>query len=238
MDSSHIGCLARHNYSNRQIVAWRPNKIFFKNSDDKKGFNLSKRLLDIALSIFFLCSFGWVFIVLYLVVRTKLGSPVFFIQKRAGLNGKVFDLIKFRTMAADKNDVGEPLSDAQRTNALGHFLRNTSLDELPEIWNVIKGDMSIVGPRPLLVDYLPLYNQVQARRHCTRPGITGWAQVNGRNALSWEERFNLDIWYVENQSFLLDIQIILLTLKTVFLKKNINSSEGTTMKPFRGSHER
>ncbi len=174
-------------------------------------------------------------ILLLVVVRIRLGSPVFFQQTRPGLNGKPFKMIKFRTMTDAVGLDGKPLSDAQRLTKFGSFLRSTSLDELPGLWCVLKGDMSLVGPRPLLMEYLPLYSEEQARRHEVRPGITGWAQVNGRNAITWEEKFKLDVWYVDNQSFLLDIKILLLTVKKVFLREGVSAEGEATASRFKGS---
>lgn len=149
----------------------------------------------------------------WMLVCMKLGSPAIFTQPRPGLNGKIFHVYKFRTMTNQRNEDGELLPDVERLTSFGKLLRKLSLDELPQLWNVLKGDMSFVGPRPLLVEYLPLYNERQARRHEVRPGITGWAQVNGRNAISWEQKFEYDVWYVENQSFWLDMKILFLTVK-------------------------
>lgn len=163
------------------------------------------------------------------------GRPVFFSQTRPGLHGKPFRMIKFRTMTNARGPDGELLPDAERLTRLGRFLRSTSLDELPELWNVLRGDMSLVGPRPLLVEYLPLYTPEQARRHEVRPGITGWAQVNGRNALSWEEKFALDVWYVDNQSLWLDLKILWLTVWRVLKRDGISADGEATMPRFRGS---
>lgn len=174
-------------------------------------------------------------ILLAWLVRRKLGSPVFFCQDRPGLNGQPFRMVKFRTMRDAVGEDGLPLPDADRITALGNFLRSTSLDELPELWNVLKGDMSLVGPRPLLMEYLPLYSPEQARRHELRPGITGWAQINGRNALSWEEKFVLDVWYVDHQSLGLDLKILFLTIKKVFAREGISAAGDVTMPKFSGS---
>lgn len=194
-----------------------------------------KRLFDIVASIIALVLFMPFFIIIGLLIRRNLGSPVLFRQTRPGLNGKAFEMVKFRTMkdAVDVN--GNPLPDSERITPFGNKLRNSSLDELPELWNVLKGDMSLVGPRPLLMQYLPLYTKEQARRHNLRPGVTGWAQINGRNAISWEDKFKLDVWYVDNQSFLLDIKILILTFVTVFRRKGISSSTHVTMEQFKGS---
>lgn len=175
------------------------------------------------------------FLLLTAVVWHKLGSPVLFRQTRPGKDGKPFGMIKFRTMRDAVDAEGNALPDAQRMTPFGQLLRSTSLDELPELWNVLKGDMSLVGPRPLLMEYLPLYSSEQFRRHDVRPGITGWAQINGRNALSWEEKFKLDVWYVENRSFWLDIKIIFLTIKKVLVRDGISAKGEATMPKFLGS---
>ncbi|MEH6554254.1 sugar transferase, partial [Pseudoalteromonas tetraodonis] len=170
------------------------------------------------------------------LIRFKLGKPILFTQNRPGLNGDIFQMMKFRTMLDAKDKQGNLLPDDQRMTKFGSFLRSTSLDELPGLFNVLKGDMSLVGPRPLLVQYLPLYNKEQARRHNVRPGITGWAQVNGRNAISWEQKFELDVWYVDNQSIWLDLKILLLTVKKVFIRDGINADGHVTIEPFKGSN--
>ena len=170
-----------------------------------------------------------------MLVSCRLGRPVFFLQERPGLNGIPFLMIKFRTMSDARDTNGELLPDVDRLTSLGRFLRSTSLDELPELWNVLKGDMSLVGPRPLLVEYLPLYSERQSRRHDVRPGVTGWAQVNGRNALSWEEKFELDVWYVENHSLWLDIKILFLTVWKVVKRDDISKQGEATMTRFTGS---
>ena len=194
-----------------------------------------KRLFDIFASLFGLLILSPVIAVVAYKVHKNLGSPVLFRQVRPGKDGKPFEMIKFRTMrdAIDKN--GNPLPDSERITAFGNFLRSTSLDELPELWNVLKGEMSLVGPRPLLMEYLPLYNQEQMRRHEARPGVTGWAQINGRNAISWEEKFKLDVWYVDNQSFWLDIKILILTVKKVFIRDGISADDHVTMPRFTGT---
>jgi len=170
-------------------------------------------------------------------VKKNFGSPVIFVQVRSGLNGQPFKMFKFRTMLDAKDAQGNPLPDDQRLTSFGQLLRSTSLDELPGLWNVFKGDMSLVGPRPLLMEYLPLYTPQQAKRHNVRPGVTGWAQVNGRNAIGWDEKFALDTWYVENQSFWLDIRIILLTIKKVLIRDGISADGEVTMSKFTGSKE-
>ncbi|QVL45615.1 MAG: sugar transferase [Methylophilaceae bacterium] len=194
-----------------------------------------KRLFDFLLAIVATMIFLPIILVLVLMIRCVIGSPVIFKQMRPGLNGNVFYIYKFRTMSNVKNSKGELLSDAERMTKFGKFLRSTSLDELPSLLNVLKGEMSLVGPRPLLVEYLPLYNAVQARRHQVRPGVTGWAQVNGRNAISWEDKFALDVWYVDNQSFFLDIKIIFMTIKKVFIRSGISAEGEATMPKFTGS---
>jgi lipopolysaccharide/colanic/teichoic acid biosynthesis glycosyltransferase len=198
---------------------------------------LTKRLFDISSSLIGLLFLAPVLMLLALFVRTLIGAPVFFTQVRPGLNGRAFKMIKFRTMTNDRDSTGALLPDSVRLTPFGRFLRSTSLDELPEIWNVLKGDMSLVGPRPLLMEYLPLYSPEQTRRHEVRPGITGWAQINGRNALSWEEKFQLDVWYVDNQSFWLDLKILFLTVKKVLARDDISAAGEATMPVFRGSSE-
>ena len=194
-----------------------------------------KRLLDFVLSACGIALFAPAILPLILLIRIKLGAPIFFIPTRPGLRGKPFNMVKFRTMIDVLDAAGNLLPDSERLTVFGRFLRSTSLDELPELWNVLKGDMSLVGPRPLLMEYLPLYTPEQARRHEVRPGITGWAQVNGRNALSWEEKFKLDIWYVDNQSFWLDVKILFLTVKKVLMRDGINQEGSATMEKFRGN---
>ena len=196
-----------------------------------------KRLLDIVIASIALILLSPVYFIVARKVKNNLGSPVLFRQVRPGLHGKPFEMIKFRTMkdAVDAN--GNPLPDSERLTPFGKMLRATSLDEMPELWNVIKGDMSIVGPRPLLVEYLPLYNEEQAKRHDVRPGITGYAQVNGRNAISWEKKFELDTWYVENQSLWLDFKIMLKTVKKVLAKDDISAECEVTMSKFTGTVE-
>ena len=177
--------------------------------------NFFKRLLDIIISGVALILLSPLILLLILLVRCKLGSPVFFKQERPGLNEKIFTLKKFRTMTDKRDEMGQLLPDSLRLTKFGKFLRSSSLDELPELWNIFVGDMSLIGPRPLLIKYLPLYNAEQARRHEVRPGITGWAQVNGRNAISWTRKFELDVWYVDHCSFSLDLKIIFLTIKII-----------------------
>ena len=171
----------------------------------------------------------------FIVIRLALGAPAIFVQLRPGLHGKPFRMYKFRTMSDARDDAGNLMPDELRLSPLGRFLRATSLDELPELWNVLKGEMSLVGPRPLLMEYLERYSPEQARRHEVRPGITGWAQVNGRNAISWEDKFRLDVWYVDNQSLLLDLKILTLTLLMVLAGKDVSAKGHATMPPFEGS---
>ncbi|WP_375752260.1 sugar transferase [Vibrio sp. HN007] len=194
-----------------------------------------KRLFDILVSLTLLIVLAPLLAFVTWKVSSNLGSPVLFRQKRPGKNGKVFEMIKFRTMkdALDKN--GVMLPDSERLTPFGKRLRSTSLDELPELWNVLKGDMSLVGPRPLLIEYLPLYNAFQARRHEVRPGVTGWAQVNGRNTISWEDKFKLDVWYVDNATLWTDIKILLLTVKKVLIKDGVSSEGHVTTEPFKGN---
>jgi len=193
-----------------------------------------KRLFDIVVSVPVLLLLVPALVVITLLVRFNMGSPVLFRQERPGLHGKNFGMLKFRTMCDATNAEGKLLPDSERLTSLGRFLRSTSLDELPELWNVLKGDMSLVGPRPLLVEYLPLYSREQWRRHEVKPGITGWAQINGRNALSWDEKFKLDVWYVDNLSLWLDIRILFLTIKKVLARDGISGDGEATMSKFRG----
>lgn len=193
-----------------------------------------KRTLDIVLSVIFLIFFWWLYIVLYFLVKKNLGSPVFFSQDRPGKDEKIFKMYKFRSMLNSTDSKGKLLSDVERLTKFGKLLRATSLDEIPEIWNVLKGEMSFVGPRPLLVQYLERYNNEQKKRHNVRPGITGWAQVNGRNAISWEQKFKLDVEYVEKYSFLMDIKILFLTIKKVFVREGISQDGNVTMEEFMG----
>ncbi|WP_042470995.1 sugar transferase [Bacillus ndiopicus] len=194
-----------------------------------------KRIFDFAVSLMMIIILSLVILITWLLVCMKLGSPAIFKQPRPGFKGKVFYVYKFRTMTDERDAHGELLSDAERLTSFGKQLRRLSLDELPQLWNVLKGDMSFVGPRPLLEEYLPLYNQRQAKRHNVRPGITGWAQVNGRNAISWEQKFEYDVWYVENQSLWLDLKILLLTVKKVFVREGISQEGQATMEKFTGS---
>ena len=196
-----------------------------------------KRAFDIVASAIGLLLLAPVIAVLAWKIRKKLGSPVLFRQTRPGLHGQPFQMVKFRTMRDAIGADGQPLPDSERMTPFGSFLRSASLDELPELWNVLKGDMSLVGPRPLLMEYLPLYSPEQARRHEVRPGVTGWAQINGRNALSWEEKFRLDVWYVDNRSFWLDLKILALTVKKVFVREGISAAGEVTAAKFTGSRE-
>ena len=195
-----------------------------------------KRLFDFLAALTALLILSPVIIVVAILVAIKLGRPVLFSQQRPGLGGNVFRMYKFRSMTDARDENGNLLPDAERLPRFGQILRSTSLDELPGLWNVLKGDMSLVGPRPLLVEYLPLYSEKQARRHDVRPGITGWAQVNGRNAISWQQKFDYDVWYVENQSFWLDIKILFLTVKKVLVRADINQAEQATMEKFNGNN--
>lgn len=195
---------------------------------------LLKRLTDLVLGIPSLMALVPLMLCLALAVRFRLGSPVLFRQERPGLHGRPFMLVKFRTMTGAADTDGRPLPDADRLTRFGRFLRSTSLDELPELWNVLKGDMSLVGPRPLLMEYLPLYSPRQSRRHEVKPGLTGWAQVNGRNALTWEDRLEMDVWYVENRSWLLDLKIIWKTIGIVLHREGISRQGSATMEKFQG----
>jgi sugar transferase EpsL len=194
-----------------------------------------KNILDFIISLLAIILLSPLLVILGLIIFFSFGSPVFFIQIRPGFLGKPFNFFKFRTMTNTKNSDGDLLPDKNRLTPLGSFLRKTSLDELPSLWNVLKGDMSLVGPRPLLMEYLPLYSKEQMRRHEVKPGITGWAQINGRNAISWVEKFELDVWYVENQSFWLDIRILLLTIWKVMKREGVSHKKFSTMPQFRGN---
>jgi lipopolysaccharide/colanic/teichoic acid biosynthesis glycosyltransferase len=194
-----------------------------------------KRLFDTTVAVLALLTLALPLLVLALLIHRKLGSPVLFKQVRPGLRGQPFTMVKFRTMTDERGADGALLPDAQRLTPFGRFLRASSLDELPELWNVLRGEMSLVGPRPLLMEYLPLYTPEQARRHELRPGITGWAQVNGRNAISWQDKFALDVWYVDNQSFWLDIKILWMTVRKVLVRDGISAAGEATMSKFTGS---
>lgn len=196
-----------------------------------------KRLFDIIASVLGLLLFAPVIAVVAFQIQRKLGSPVLFRQVRPGKDGNPFEMIKFRTMKDVVGAKGNPLPDAERMTPFGQFLRSSSLDELPELWNVLKGEMSLVGPRPLLMEYLPLYSKEQFRRHEVRPGVTGWAQVNGRNAISWEDKFKLDVWYVDNRSFRLDLKVLFLTVKKVLVRDGISGEGEATMSKFTGNKD-
>lgn len=197
-----------------------------------------KRVFDIFCAALALLILSPVIAAIAWQIRRRLGSPVLFRQTRPGLNGKPFEMIKFRSMRDAVDARGNPLPDSERMTPFGAFMRASSLDELPELWNVLKGDMSLVGPRPLLMEYLPLYSPEQRRRHEVRPGVTGWAQINGRNALSWEEKFRLDVWYIDNRSFWLDLKILFLTVKKVLVRDGISAAGEVTMPKFTGSIEK
>ena len=201
----------------------------------RQWYPVAKRIMDILVASAALMLLAPPLPLLSVLVRISFGSPALFRQVRPGLHGRPFMMVKFRTMKDERGTAGELLPDAQRLTAFGRFLRATSLDELPELWNVLRGEMSLVGPRPLLMEYLPLYSPEQARRHEVRPGITGWAQVNGRNALSWEEKFRLDVWYVDHQSFWLDLKILFLTVRQVLARDGISATGEATMPRFTGS---
>ncbi|WP_111495790.1 sugar transferase [Marinobacter bohaiensis] len=198
---------------------------------------MCKRLFDIIVSLFGLLSLSPLMVVVALRIRKQLGAPIFFRQTRPGKNGEPFQMIKFRTMLDSTDAQGNLLPDHERMTAFGQFLRSTSFDELPELWNVVRGDMSLVGPRPLLMEYLPLYSKEQYRRHDVRPGVTGWAQVNGRNAVSWEEKFKMDVWYVDHCSFWLDLKILCLTVKKVLVRDGISGGGEATMSKFTGNND-
>ena len=197
--------------------------------------NLIKPILDFILAFLLIIIFSPIILIVALLIKLKLGSPILFTQERPGLNGKIFRIYKFRTMSDERDSKGDLLSDELRLKGFGKLIRKSSLDELPQLFNVLKGEMSFVGPRPLLVEYLKLYNQEQAKRHNVKPGITGWAQVNGRNAISWEEKFKLDVYYVEHISFMLDCKILYITFFKVLKRKDINSNTNITMEKFTGN---
>ena len=194
-----------------------------------------KSLFDKTLALFLIILFSPIYIIVSLLILWRMGSPILFRQKRPGKDEKIFGIYKFRTMTNEKDADGNLLPDEQRLVGIGKFIRSTSLDELPQLFNVLKGEMSFVGPRPLLIEYLDLYNETQKRRHDVKPGITGWAQVNGRNAISWEQKFAYDVWYVDNCCFLLDIKIVVLTLKKVFVREGISQEGHATMETFKGN---
>lgn len=196
-----------------------------------------KRLFDFTCALLGLLVLFPVIVLVAILIQSKLGSPAFFRQTRPGLKGKPFEMVKFRTMLDATDKHGNLLPDDERMTPFGSFLRASSLDELPELWNVLRGDMSLVGPRPLLMEYLPLYSKEQYRRHEVRPGVTGWAQVNGRNAISWEDKFKLDVWYVDNRSFWLDLKILFLTVKKVLVRDGISGEGEATMSKFTGNND-
>lgn len=198
-------------------------------------YEFCKRCLDLKVAVITLILASPLLLIVWIVIRAGLGGPVIFRQTRPGLSGCPFVIYKFRTMAERSDANRQPLSDAERLTGLGRLFRALSIDELPQLWNVIKGELSLVGPRPLLMEYLPLYSREQARRHDVKPGITGWAQVNGRNAVSWDERFAHDIWYVEHRSFWLDLKIIGMTMRNVLLRRGISQAGSATMERFRGN---
>ena len=197
--------------------------------------NFFKRLIDFILSACAIIVLGVPLLIVALLIKVKLGSPVLFKQRRPGKNGEIFEIYKFRTMTDERDTNGNLLPDNERLTDFGKLIRSTSIDELPEILNIVKGDMAIIGPRPLLEEYLPLYNEEQAHRHDVRPGLTGWAQINGRNTISWEDKFKYDVEYVRNISFMFDLKIFFLTIKKVFVREGINASAEVTMDKFRGS---
>jgi len=199
--------------------------------------NFFKRIFDFIATLIALLLIGWLIVVVAIWLHfANKGAGAFFLQPRPGKNGKIFKVIKFKTMTDEKDENGNLLPDEKRLTNVGKFVRSTSIDELPQLINVLKGDMSLIGPRPLLVQYLPLYNEIQARRHEVRPGITGWAQCHGRNAISWQKKFELDVWYVDNMSFFVDMKIIFLTIKKVLCREDINSSNDATMEDFDGTN--
>lgn len=196
-----------------------------------------KEIFDRLLALFLVILFSPIFVLVSILIYLNMGLPILFRQKRPGKYENIFSIYKFRTMTDDRDESGELLPDNLRLKGIGKFVRTTSLDELPQLINILKGEMSFVGPRPLLVEYLPLYNEKQKNRHNVKPGITGWAQVNGRNAISWEEKFNYDVWYVENKSFILDMKIIWMTFLKVIKRSDINSNTSVTMEKFQGTKE-
>lgn len=218
-----------------RIALSRLYLIFEFDGRDHRFF--MKRIFDFLAALVALGILAPVILIMAALIKLKLGSPIFFRQTRPGKDGKPFSMVKFRTMLDATDKHGTPLPDDRRMTRFGSFLRSTSLDELPELWNVLKGDMSLVGPRPLLMEYLPLYSQEQFRRHEVRPGVTGWAQINGRNAISWEDKFKLDVWYVDNQSFWLDLKILFLTVRSVCVREGISGEGEVTMSKFTGNKD-
>lgn len=199
--------------------------------------NFFKRLFDFVISLIALLLIGWFLIIVAIWLHfANKGAGAFFLQERPGKDGKIFKVIKFKTMTDERDAKGNLLPDEQRLTKVGKFVRSTSIDELPQLINVFKGDMALIGPRPLLVQYLPLYSKEQARRHEVRPGISGWAQCHGRNAISWTEKFNLDVWYVDHVSLITDLKVIFITIKNVLMRKDINSSTAATMEAFNGNN--
>ncbi len=198
---------------------------------------MAKRLFDIIFALLFIIIFSPFYILTALLILVGIGRPILFAQERPSQNEKIFGIYKFRTMSNQKDENGVLLGDEKRLGKIGKFIRSSSLDELPQLFNVLKGDMSIVGPRPLLIEYLPLYSKEQRKRHNVKAGITGWAQVNGRNAISWEQKFEYDVWYVENQSFVLDMKILWLTVLKLFKRSDISSNTSVTMEKFRGNNQ-
>lgn len=199
--------------------------------------NFFKRIIDFILSACAILLLGLPLLVVAFLIRIKLGSPVLFKQRRPGKDGKIFEIYKFRTMTDERDKEGNLLPDNERLTDFGKLIRSTSIDELPEIINIFKGDMSIIGPRPLLEEYLPLYNEEQSHRHDVRPGLTGWAQINGRNTISWEDKFRYDVEYVKNISLMFDLKIFFMTIKKVFVREGINASAEVTMEKFKGSEK-
>jgi len=195
-----------------------------------------KRIFDFAVALLVLVIFGPAMVFVAVLIRRRLGRPVLFRQRRPGLHGQPFEMLKFRTMRDARDAQGHLLPDEQRMTPFGQFLRSASIDELPELINVLKGEMSLVGPRPLLMEYLPLYSETQKRRHDVRPGVTGWAQINGRNAISWQKKFELDVWYVQNQSLWLDLKILFLTFWKVIKRSDISQAGQATVEPFNGNN--
>lgn len=219
----------------RTRSSWRQAARLKRNDNPRSARSTMNRATNLTLATLSLIVFAPVILIIAVLVKTRIGTPIFFVQTRPGLAGKSFRLLKFRTMRNAIDADGKPLPDKDRLTPFGQLLRRSSLDELPELWNVIRGDMNLVGPRPLLPEYLPLYNERQFRRHEVRPGITGWAQVNGRNNLSWQEKFELDVWYVDNRSTWLDLKILALTVSTVFRAQDVSQEGHATAEKFTGN---